>query len=324
MNKFLLFSMVLALLSVVYSQNATDTLWTDDFSDGNFNENWVWEVYPPATGSVVNGEFVLQGGPPYYDAWAWTLGDTSRSYLLGTHYGIYYSTRLEGSGTPASTINCKDNSVVYWVVNLYPANGAIYLMRGEYPAAAAYITQVTGLTKIQIGQTMKVLVQVMADTFKIKVWTGPFPPANWDLEYVSGEDMGSLWPGIQVGGWWLNTANVIFDDFMVVTYEQATSIEPPDNQLPHVYWLAQNYPNPFNPSTTIEFNLPSSQEVKLTIYDLNGREVRTLLNEKIGAGRHSIIWNGRDNSGYNLPSGVYFYRLSTGDFQSIKKLMLIK
>jgi hypothetical protein len=324
MKRFLLLSLMTGLLSGLSAQTATDTLWMDDFSDGNYTANPVWEIYPPATGSIVNGEFVLQGAPPYNDAWAWTLGDTNNSSLLGTHYGIYYSTRLEGTGTPASIINCKDNAVVYWIVNLYPANNAIYLMRGEYPAAALYTAQVTGLSKIQIGQTMKVLVQVLADTFKIKVWTGPFPPTSWDLEYVSGEDMGSLWPGIQIGGWWLDTANPIFDDFMVVTYEEVTAIDPAINQKPEDYWLSQNYPNPFNPTTSIDFNLPSSQEVKLIIYDLNGRTVRTLLNEKQGAGLHSVVWDSRDDAGNTMPSGVYFYQLTTGSYSTSKKLMLIK
>lgn len=324
MKRFLLLSLVIGLVSGIFAQTATDTLWTDDFSDGNYTVNWVWEIYPPATGEVVDGEFVLEGALPFNDAWAWTLGDTNNSSLLGTHYGIYYSTSLEGSGTPGAIINCKDNGAVYWIVNLYPQNNAIYLMRGEYPAAALYTTQVTGLSKIQMGQTMKVLVQVLADTFKIKVWTGPFPPTSWDLEYVSGENMGPVWPGIQIGGWWLDGSVVIFDDFMVVTYEQVTAIDPINNQQPDGYWLSQNYPNPFNPTTTIDFNMPSSQEVKLVLYDLNGREVRTLLNEKQGAGLHSVVWDSRDDAGNTMPSGVYFYQLTAGSYSTTKKLMLIK
>jgi len=324
MKRLFLLSLLFGLGSGLIAQTALDTLWTDDFSDGNYTTNWEWQIYAPATGSVINQEFVLQGALPYWDAWAWTVGDTNNSHLLGSHYGIYYSTRLEGIGTPASIINCKDNGTVYWVVNLYPDNNAIYLMRGEYPAAALYTAQVTGLSKIQIGQTMKVLVQVLADTFKIKVWTGPFPPTSWDLEYVSGEDMGSVWPGIQIGGWWLENTNVIFDDFMVVAYEDLTAIDPKINHVPDGFSLSQNYPNPFNPTTTIDFNLPSGQQVKLVIYDISGREVRTLIDERRGAGLHSVVWDSRDDFGNGMPSGVYFYHLTAGNFDATKKLMLIK
>ncbi|MDR8390849.1 T9SS type A sorting domain-containing protein [Aliifodinibius sp. S!AR15-10] len=90
--------------------------------------------------------------------------------------------------------------------------------------------------------------------------------------------------------------------------------------LPSEVSLQQNYPNPFNPSTTIQFNLPIQSEVSLTIYDMLGREVATLINQQsYSAGQHSVNWNA---SGY--PSGVYFYRLTTPEGTFTKKLTLIK
>lgn len=318
--RFVLSGAVLLLSVNLFAQT---TLWTDDFSDGNYTTNWEWTV-AVGSGAVVNEEFVLSPGLPFNDAWASTLGDTTQSGLLGTHYGIYYMARIEGSGTPASTINFRDDGAVYWIVDLYPSNGGLYLLRGEYPAAAEYIAWVTGLSAIQIGQNMKVLVQAMGDSLRVKVWTGPFEPQTWALEYLDTLSMGTLWPGIQVGGWYLDNATVTYDDFEVVTYE-SVPIEPGDlNPAVADFALHQNYPNPFNPSTTIRFSLPTSEAVHIAVYDLAGRVVKTLASQRYPAGSHTVAWDGTDNSGNTVSSGVYFYRMSAGAFSDAKKLVFMK
>ncbi len=94
--------------------------------------------------------------------------------------------------------------------------------------------------------------------------------------------------------------------------------------LPTEYWLAQNFPNPFNPITTIEFGLPESQLVELTIYNIDGQRVITLLSEVREAGKHSIRWNGRNAAGNKVGSGVYLYSLKAGAVQINKKMLLAK
>ena len=89
--------------------------------------------------------------------------------------------------------------------------------------------------------------------------------------------------------------------------------------VPGQFSLAQNYPNPFNPSTTIYYSLPKSSNVKLTVYDVLGNEVSTLVNENKLAGTHKIDFN----SGY-LASGIYFYKLVAGDYVEVRKMTLIK
>lgn len=102
-------------------------------------------------------------------------------------------------------------------------------------------------------------------------------------------------------------------------------VEVDDNEIqPIVYSLEQNYPNPFNPTTTIKFSLPESHFVSIKIYNMLGQEVRTLVNEQRNEGNHSIIWNGKDNSGNQLASGTYIYRIKAGDFTSTKKMILLK
>jgi hypothetical protein len=92
-----------------------------------------------------------------------------------------------------------------------------------------------------------------------------------------------------------------------------------DAITPTAYSLEQNYPNPFNPSTTIKFAIPEVSDVKLTIYNSLGQKIAELVNSTLEAGSYTIDWNAS-----NVASGLYFYELNTGDFSSVKKMMLLK
>jgi hypothetical protein len=94
--------------------------------------------------------------------------------------------------------------------------------------------------------------------------------------------------------------------------------------LPEKAALDQNYPNPFNPSTVIGFDLPKPSLVSLDIIDVLGRKVTTLINEHLTAGSKRVQWDGRDNTGAEVASGVYFYRLQIGDHVEVKKMVLLK
>ncbi|MCK4537818.1 MAG: T9SS type A sorting domain-containing protein [Candidatus Krumholzibacteria bacterium] len=90
------------------------------------------------------------------------------------------------------------------------------------------------------------------------------------------------------------------------------------------YALIQNYPNPFNPNTTIRFNLKAKGQVSLKIYNVAGQLVRSLTNEVWEAGSHTIDWNGRNDLGSSVASGVYFYRIEAGEFESTRKMVLLR
>ena len=95
--------------------------------------------------------------------------------------------------------------------------------------------------------------------------------------------------------------------------------------MPDQYQLMQNYPNPFNPSTTIRFQLPIKDRISLKIFDMLGREVRTLINqEDYPAGPSQIVWNGKNNAGQQVASGTYFYSLIYGNFHKTMKMSLVK
>ncbi|MFH1068655.1 MAG: FlgD immunoglobulin-like domain containing protein [Candidatus Glassbacteria bacterium] len=97
--------------------------------------------------------------------------------------------------------------------------------------------------------------------------------------------------------------------------------------LPKAFALAQNHPNPFNPSTTINYQIPDdvgSINISLNVYDIRGRLVRTLAEGLKGAGSYSTFWDGTDNSGRQVGSGVYFYRFSSSKFNATRKMILLK
>lgn len=98
----------------------------------------------------------------------------------------------------------------------------------------------------------------------------------------------------------------------------------PAAALPKEFALSQNVPNPFNPSTIVEYALPKDAQVNLSIYNVLGQHVTTLVNEIQRAGRQTVTWDGTDASGVSVASGVYFYKLRAGDYSNTKKMLLLK
>lgn len=123
-------------------------------------------------------------------------------------------------------------------------------------------------------------------------------------------------PGIYY--YWLadveRTGHTTFHGPVVVTYKN----------IPASFRLAQSRPNPFNPNTTIEYDLPRTEQVVIRIYDILGREVRTLVNERQAPGFYEVVWHGRNQQGQAVGSGVYLYTLTAGDFVRSKKMTLLK
>ncbi|MFQ5649775.1 MAG: Ig-like domain-containing protein [bacterium] len=97
-----------------------------------------------------------------------------------------------------------------------------------------------------------------------------------------------------------------------------------DIAAPETFWLSQNYPNPFNPETRIRYQLPQTGKVMIKIFDVLGREVRRLLDERKEAGFHIVTWDARDNSGTRVSSGIYYYQIVAGEFRQTRKMLLVK
>ena len=88
--------------------------------------------------------------------------------------------------------------------------------------------------------------------------------------------------------------------------------------------LMQNYPNPFNPETTIEFELSKPGKTEVAIYNIKGQKVKTLIDEKLESGMHSLIWFGKDDRGKKVASGIYFYQVEVNKETKVKKMLLVK
>lgn len=112
--------------------------------------------------------------------------------------------------------------------------------------------------------------------------------------------------------------------FSGLSAQDRAAKRPRLSETPEAFELDQNYPNPFNPTTNITYQLPESASVKLVVFDLLGREVRTLFDGELGAGSHTAVWDGWDMAGRAVASGTYLYRLSAGGRVVTRSMMLLK
>jgi hypothetical protein len=125
-------------------------------------------------------------------------------------------------------------------------------------------------------------------------------------------------------GWAVGGAGQIL---YTTTSGQYVGVEKISGEIPKDFHLYQNYPNPFNPSTKIKFDIPNfplmkgarGMSVRLTIYDILGREIATLVNQQLNPGMYEVEWDAS-----NYPSGVYFYKINTESFNQTKRMVLIK
>lgn len=107
-----------------------------------------------------------------------------------------------------------------------------------------------------------------------------------------------------------------------IDFSPFVSMQP--ETIPQSKTYLTNYPNPFNPSTTISFSIPEESHAKLSVYNIKGQKVKQLVNELLPAGEHSAIWNGTDDNGKSVSSGIYFYKLRIGDYEKTRKMILMK
>lgn len=148
--------------------------------------------------------------------------------------------------------------------------------------------------------------------------------ACWQLDEGSGQTASDTGPNSVplTLGW-----SAAIESVDPVWFETGDPVGINDNtsaEIPAEFSLRQNYPNPFNPETTIIYGLPTSADVSLIIYNILGQEVKRLVSAKKPAGYYKIIWDGRNNFGIKVGSGMYVYRITAGDFVKTRKMMLIK
>lgn len=125
------------------------------------------------------------------------------------------------------------------------------------------------------------------------------------------------------GGYKEPGAGTILHEFSIKPKDISSMTEEPETKLGQ-FALFQSYPNPFNPSTVIAYQLGKGGHIELIIFDVTGRKVRTLVNDNQQAGRQYIHWDGSNDSGETVSSGIYFYRLKAGEYQETRKMNFLR
>ena len=121
-------------------------------------------------------------------------------------------------------------------------------------------------------------------------------------------------------GWYVDDINLVLNQDMPPNVNTDSFI----NNIPNQLALQPSYPNPFNPNTKISFSIPKLSDVDMQVVDINGRKIRNLLNNTLASGNHNVSWDGTNNSGVNMSSGIYFIILNVDGVILSQKLSLIR
>ncbi len=275
-----------------------------------------------------------------------TTSDHGDVYVLG-HYtgkaGFDADTVNTGSGIAGSCIvKYNADGVLQWVIGSTGPTASYYRTRGirvlangdllvagdfgfgvTFPGSIVNITSSADVLCLRINAEGTILWSVrstglITNTFPLCLAVSP----NRTAAYVGGQfnfDVTFATPTLTIAGG-------VQDGFIAkMDVSVATAAEDEiQSPLPSEFALSQNHPNPFNPTTTIEYRLAKTAPVNLTIYNLLGQHVRTLIAHDQQVGRHQVIWDGRDDSGQGVASGIYFYRLQVGSVFETRKMTLLK
>ncbi len=274
---------------------------------------------------------------------SWNVGNTVMTFTPSTllNYKTTYVVSLAGLGNTLQPTIFVDNKTVTSNNSAKPLS--VSFVTVSLPPSVTLSQPLQNDTNFSISQNVGIRFSESMDTASVRAafqivpattgtftWTSSglqnntllWKPVSGALAYKTnytvtiGSGAKSIY-GTQIDG---NKDSLGGDQYVLQfrTQRDPTSVEE-DASKPLVYTLKQNYPNPFNPSTTIDFSIGGNGFVSLKIYDVLGREIAELLNDKLNQGEYSIQWDAK-----NYSSGIYFYKLSTEKYTSIKRMMLVK
>ncbi len=208
----------------------------------------------------------------------------------------------------------------------YTAFGTKAILTITYVAIPVELTSFTG-TVIQDGVLLKweTATELNNQGFDIERSTSV---QSWEkIGYVPGygttterKSYSFLDENVTSGTYTYRLKQIDFDG--TVSYSPEVVVEV--DGTPSDFGLFQNFPNPFNPSTTIQFQVPQANDVSIVIYDMLGKEVKSLFTGQVQAGKHTVDWNGTNNTGAKVSSGSYIYRMTAGDFVDVKEMIFLK
>jgi hypothetical protein len=231
----------------------------------------------------------------------------------------------------SSTVSGTDSD--YATIKYHPSGDAAWVRRYNGPASSADVAKdivVDGSGNVFVtgesygSGTQKDYATLKYDANGNKVWVRTYdgPESESDAGCaIATDNSGNIY--VTGGSYGTGTDR----DYATIKYVQTGSDvkdETGIREKPSEFTLSQNYPNPFNQTTKIEFTVARSGFVSLGIYDILGRKVRMLVSEHLYSGYKSVLWDGKNDSGDDVASGIYFYQLKVGDLTETKKLVLLK
>jgi len=322
---------IIACLILVFSTSNIKAGWAETFETAaepsaalSLESDMTWSWWGWGVASVADGYITLVGAEdPFGNTTSWLQIDQSidaEAEITPSATEIYVKARFMTNGTPSTGDQLHvcvkidpeflTNLAVHTVVSSPGQIGDFWFQEnvsnGVASAAVAYGTW--HWQKIVVdGQNISVTAwadgEAMPDTatYSYEALTTTEAP-SFILVGVTDDDSSS----VQVDEIWYN--------------ERPAGLGISDEApIASRYELGQNYPNPFNPTTHIRFNIPETANAKLTVFNVMGEEVATLVNGVMQAGGHTVSWNAA-----SMPTGVYFYQLESGNFSQTKKLLLVK
>ncbi len=179
--------------------------------------------------------------------------------------------------------------------------------------------------------------KTLPDTFRVRYfrsgngplvlrWNSASLPTNREFRITDDFDINSFVLNMRtVDSLVADDHGLLFDQLRIIVEAGAVGLgEAGTNELPQDFQLLQNYPNPFNPSTSIRYFLAVASIVEISIYDISGMRIQTIIHKQQNAGWHDASWDGETNTGQPAVSGIYFYRLTTARKTTVKKMVLIR
>jgi hypothetical protein len=241
----------------------------------------------PLLTDIENGDFTLQGGSPCIDA------------------GI---ADLDGDGTEDITDYFGDMPDMGAYEFYLAVTGLQYTIENASVILDWDPIVDAGFYKIERSTDAEFTTDVEASVLQTNTHTDN--DLEWDTEYFYRV-------AAYVSGFWADYSNVVSVTLEYVNIAGA-------NDIPTVYKIHQNHPNPFNPVTTIRYDLPEDGLVNITIYDMMGRQINTLVNVQQTAGYNIVQWNATNTFGEAVSAGLYLYTIHAGKFRQTKKMVVLK
>ena len=250
-------------------------------------------------------------GPDGWDeSWNIILDPAGNVYITGNSAGV-------GTGDDYCTIKYNNSGVQQWIARYTGPDSSNDYCNWVAPDANGNV-YVTGIVGDGVGNQQNI-VTVGYNSAGVQQWVQTYNGIGNEFDSGNALTVDNQGNVYVTGG----SDNIGNTDFVTIKYSSTIGIQPISTEIPDRFLLKQNYPNPFNPSTRIQFSIPNaatdSRSVKLEIYDISGKLIRTLLNEDLSAGMYEI-----DFEASGLATGTYFYRLTTDNFTETKKMLLIK